>query len=97
MAGYEVAIVCAWRESENFIHYVSNKFCPIFTFQDKIHIELPNDTKYALINIQGQVVMNGFSENPGIIELMLSNIDPGMYYIIFECNTQRSTIPIVKR
>ena len=66
-------------------------------FQDKIHIELPNDTKYALINIQGQVVMNGFSENPGTIELMLSNIDPGMYYIIFECNTQRSTIPIVKR
>ena len=66
-------------------------------FQDKIQIELPNDTKYRLINIQGQVVIYGFSESSKIIELNLANIDSGMYYVIFESDLKRSAIPIVKR
>jgi len=66
-------------------------------FEDKINIELPINTKYSLINIQGKVIVNGFYKSDGIVELMLSNIDPGMYYIIFERNTQHSAIPIVKR
>jgi len=66
-------------------------------FQEKIEIELPNDTKYSLINIQGQVVKDGFSESSKIIELNLSNIDNGMYYVILESDKKRSAIPIVKR
>lgn len=66
-------------------------------FQEKIEIELPNDTKYSLINIQGQVVIDGFSESSKIIELNLSNIDNGMYYVILESDKKRSAIPIVKR
>ena len=66
-------------------------------FQDKINIDLPINTKYSLINIQGKVIVNGFYKSDGIVELILSNIDPGMYYIIFERNTQHSAIPIVKR
>lgn len=66
-------------------------------FQDKIQIELPNDTKYRLINIQGQVVVCGFSESSKIIELNLANIDSGMYYVILESDVKRSAIPIVKR
>mgnify|MGYP001189281532 CR=1 FL=1 len=66
-------------------------------FQDKIQIELPNNTKYCLINIQGQMVTQGFSESSGIVELNLANIDNGIYYVILESNLKRSTIPIVKR
>jgi len=66
-------------------------------FEDEIHIELPNNTKYCLIDIQGQMVAQGFSESSGIVELKLTNIDSGMYYIIFESNLKRSAMSIVKR
>ena len=66
-------------------------------FEDKIHIELPNNTKYCLIDIQGQMVAQGFSESSGIVELNLTNIDSGMYYIIFKSNLKRSAMSIVKR
>lgn len=66
-------------------------------FQDKINIELPINTKYSVINIQGKVIENGFYKSDGILELMLSNFDPGMYYITFESNSNRTAIPVVKK
>ena len=66
-------------------------------FEDQIQIELPNNTKYSLINIQGQIVTQGFSESSGIIELNLANIESGMYYVMLKSHLKHSTIPIVKR
>jgi hypothetical protein len=66
-------------------------------FEDEIQIELPMNTKFSLINLQGQVILNGFCEASGIVKLDLSNLHIGMYYFLIEHNSKSSTMPIMKR
>ena len=65
--------------------------------EDEIQIELPMNTKFSLINLQGQVILNGFCEASGIVKLDLSNLHIGMYYFLIEHNSKSSTMPIMKR
>ena len=65
-------------------------------FQDKIHITLPINTNYSLMTLDGKTIIKDIAQSD-VLELILSNIESGMYYIIFEHNLQRTAIPIVKK
>ena len=65
-------------------------------FEDKIQVALPINTKYSLMSIDGKIIIKNIAQSE-VVEVVLSNIESGMYYIVFEHNSKRTAIPVVKK
>ena len=65
-------------------------------FEDKIQVALPINTKYSLISMDGKIIIKNIAQSE-VVEMVLSNIQSGMYYVVFEHNSKKIAIPVVKK
>lgn len=66
-------------------------------FKDMIFIDIPKETYYSLISLQGHVLAKGFNTGNTTIEIDASALVVGMYLIQLENNKQIKTLPLIKK